>query len=87
MTSKDFVTWFKGFVQAANTYNITPTQWDAICDQLAKVNDTPNSGGYMISAGTGVHGTTTTTSERRGDTTYNNDVLSTKTLLTDSPVF
>jgi hypothetical protein len=84
MTSKDFVTWFKGFVQAANTYNITPNQWDAICDQLAKVNDTPNSGGYTISTGTGVHGTTTTTSERRGDVTYNQDVPSTKTLLTDN---
>ena len=87
LTATEFVTWLKGFVAAANTYNVTPTQWDAICDQLAKVNDTPNSGGYTIPAGTGVYGTTTTTSERRGDTTYNNDVLSTKTLLTDSSVF
>lgn len=80
MTSKEFVIWFKGFVQAANTYNITPNQWDAVCDQLAKVNDAPNSGGYTISAGTGVYGATTTTADRRGDVTYKQDVLTTDTV-------
>lgn len=37
MTEKEFVTWFKGFVAAANTFNITPNQWDTICDQLDRV--------------------------------------------------
>lgn len=39
MTEKEFVTWFKGFVAAANTFNITPNQWDTICDQLEKVKE------------------------------------------------
>jgi len=38
MTSNEFVTWFKGFVAAANTFNITPKQWDTICEHLEKVN-------------------------------------------------
>ena len=38
MTANNFVTWFKGFVAAANTYNITPKQWDMICEELEKVN-------------------------------------------------
>jgi hypothetical protein len=39
MTSRDFVIWFKGFSKAANSYNITPKQWDDIQDQLNEVND------------------------------------------------
>jgi hypothetical protein len=30
MTSRDFVIWLKGFSRAANSYNITPKQWDDI---------------------------------------------------------
>ena len=37
MTPNEFVTWFKGFVAAANTFNITPKQWDTICEYLEKV--------------------------------------------------
>jgi hypothetical protein len=37
MTPTQFVTWLKGFVQAANNYNITPKQWDDVRDQLDKV--------------------------------------------------
>jgi len=37
MTPNDFVIWFKGFVSAANTFNITPKQWDTICEYLEKV--------------------------------------------------
>jgi hypothetical protein len=37
MTPSEFVLWFKGFAQAANTYNITPKQWDTICEYLEKV--------------------------------------------------
>jgi hypothetical protein len=83
MTSQEFVIWFKGFVAAANTFNITPKQWDIICEQLEKVKDPTTKIGYQISTGTGISGTITTTSERRGDTTYNNDALITKTILND----
>ena len=37
MTPSEFVIWFRGFVEAANTFNITPKQWDSICEQLEKV--------------------------------------------------
>lgn len=47
MTSKEFVIWLKGFSKAANSYNITPAQWDEIQDELAKVND----GGVSIGVG------------------------------------
>lgn len=47
MTSKEFVIWLKGFSKAANSYNITPAQWDEIQDELAKVND----GGFSIGVG------------------------------------
>jgi hypothetical protein len=39
MTSKEFVTWFKGFAQAANNYTLTPKQWDDVREMLAKVKD------------------------------------------------
>jgi hypothetical protein len=41
MTSRDFVIWLKGFATAANSYNITPKQWDEIKDKLDEVEDTP----------------------------------------------
>jgi hypothetical protein len=41
MTSRDFVIWLKGFATAANSYNITPKQWDEIKDKLDIVEDTP----------------------------------------------
>ncbi len=42
MNSKEFVIWLKGFVAAANEYNITPKQFEQIVEQLSKVSDTPN---------------------------------------------
>jgi hypothetical protein len=82
MTEKEFVVWFKGFVAAANSYNITPKQWDIVCEYLEKVKEPSNNSGYTISLKDGTYGTTTT-SERRGDTTYKNDNPETKTLLND----
>lgn len=41
MTSKEFVLWLQGFTQGVHEYNITPKQWDALKDTLAKVNDEP----------------------------------------------
>lgn len=41
MTSKEFVIWLKGFVAAANAYNITPKQFEQIVEELNKVSDDP----------------------------------------------
>ena len=37
MTPKEFVTWLKGFVQAAPNFTITPQQWDDLREQLDNV--------------------------------------------------
>ena len=68
MTPNDFVIWFKGFVSAANTFNITPKQWDDIREQLDKVktNEKPL---WTVSY-----------PEERTDVTYKTDVLTTKTI-------
>jgi hypothetical protein len=79
MTANDFVIWLKGFAQAANNFTLTPKQWDDIREQLDKVNDKPNTGGYTISIKDGMVGTTTT-SETRGDITYKQDELTTNTV-------
>jgi hypothetical protein len=39
MTPKEFVTWLKGFVQAAPNFTITPQQWDNLKEQLDKVKE------------------------------------------------
>jgi membrane-bound lytic murein transglycosylase B len=39
MTHKEFTIWLKGFAKAANSYNITPAQWEAIVEELDKVVD------------------------------------------------
>jgi hypothetical protein len=41
MTSQEFVLWLQGFTQGVHEHNITPKQWDALKDTLAKVNDEP----------------------------------------------
>ena len=71
----------KGFVQATNPYDITPKQWGNIKEQLDKVNKS-NTGGYTISIKDGTYGITTT-SEKRGDTTYKQDELTTNTFNND----
>ena len=45
MTQEQFVIWLKGFSKAANPYNVTPAQWEAIVEELEKVGEgefTPN---------------------------------------------
>tara|TARA_R110000868_G_scaffold192839_11_gene437444 strand:+ start:1005 stop:1259 length:255 start_codon:yes stop_codon:yes gene_type:complete len=84
MTPEQFVLWFKGFVQAANTFNITPKQWDTICEYLEKVKEPGTNGAYTI-PNKGNYGVTNSTA--RMDTTYNQDVPTTKTLLTDNIIF
>jgi hypothetical protein len=41
MTSKEFVLWLQGFTQGVHEHNITPKQWDALKDTLAKIKDEP----------------------------------------------
>ena len=52
MTSKEYVIWLKGFVEACHEYAPTPKQWDALKDKLAEVNDlvdTPiGTGGFGV---------------------------------------
>ena len=71
MTEKAFVTWFKGFVAAANTFNITPKQWDTICEHLEKVKDTEEDNNrvsrYTLDNGSWV---TTSAASGRVDVTY-----------------
>jgi hypothetical protein len=39
MTSKEFVVWMQGFVEACNEYSPTPKQWDTLKDKLGEVKD------------------------------------------------
>ena len=39
MTSKEYVIWLKGFVEACHEYAPTPKQWDLLKDKLAEVKD------------------------------------------------
>ena len=39
MTSKEYVIWLKGFVEACHEYAPTPKQWDALTDKLKEVKD------------------------------------------------
>ncbi len=43
MTSKEYVIWLKGFVEACHEYAPTPKQWDALKDKLAEVTDEASS--------------------------------------------
>ena len=43
MTSKEFVIWMKGIVAASNNYNISPSTWDEIKEQLEKVKNDESS--------------------------------------------
>lgn len=54
MTSKEYVIWLKGFVEACHEYAPTPKQWDALKDKLAEVNDLV---GTPIGPGIGVPNT------------------------------
>jgi hypothetical protein len=39
MTSQEFITWLKGFMEACNDLTATPKQWDRIKEELEKVSD------------------------------------------------
>lgn len=70
MTPRDFVIWLRGFAEASNTYNITPKQWDAICEKLDQVKDDKETYAYG----------TTTTSDYTGTVTLKNNYYTTNTV-------
>jgi len=47
MTSKEFVIWLKGFVEACHEYAPTPKQWDALKDKLEEVDESIPMGGFI----------------------------------------
>lgn len=51
MNSKEFVIWLKGFSKAANSYNVTPEQWEIIVEELNKVDDNPVTSNIVIKTG------------------------------------
>ena len=70
MTSKEFVVWMQGFVEACNDYSPTPKQWDTLKDKLAKVDDNKiPMGGIIVDHNR--FGTITTTPGTTGFVTYN----------------
>jgi hypothetical protein len=83
MTSNEFVIWLKGFVKAANTYNITPKQWEAICEELDKVyieenktkitNYTSNNSSWSVFNNPEKHNSTITCGRPEDSITYTND--------------
>lgn len=82
MTAEEFVTWFKGFVSAANTFNITPKQWDSICEHLERVKDEEKPtrySRYTLDLNGSNWATTTLTADGRNDVSYKTDNLETKT--------
>lgn len=58
MTSQEFVTWLKGFMEACNDLTATPKQWDRIKEELEKVSDGRTS---SIHGSIGMGGSTTVT--------------------------
>jgi hypothetical protein len=52
MTSKEFIIWLKGFVEACNEFTPTPKQWDSIKEELEKVSD--NKDVHIGIGGTGI---------------------------------
>jgi hypothetical protein len=47
MTDTEFVEWFKGFVEGAHHFNISPKQWDYLKEKLLLVGKETNNS-YII---------------------------------------
>jgi wyosine [tRNA(Phe)-imidazoG37] synthetase (radical SAM superfamily) len=80
MTPYEFVIWFQGFAKAANTYNITPKQWDSICEELEKVNLEDKSKKWTRYTLDETNWSSNNTGNIT-DTTYKQDELTTNTVL------
>lgn len=42
MEEKEFINWFKGFIQGAHEFNITPKQWQEVKEITGKVGNKPD---------------------------------------------
>jgi len=40
MTPEEFVIWLKGFAEASHHWNLTPSAWEKVKEELNKVNTT-----------------------------------------------
>jgi hypothetical protein len=58
MTSKEYIIWLKGFVEACHEYAPTPKQWDVLKDKLAEVTDAEQIGTSIGGGGFGIPNTT-----------------------------
>ena len=47
MTDTEFVEWFRGFVEGAHHFNISPKQWDYLKEKLLLVGKETNNS-YII---------------------------------------
>jgi len=79
MTPNEFIIWLKGFAQAANSFTLTPKQWDDIREQLDKVELNERLSRYTLDNNTN-NWNVSTTSGKRNDITYKQDELSTDTI-------
>ena len=48
MTPEQFVTWLRGFAQAANNFTLTPKQWDDVKEKLATVSTSTAGYSYTL---------------------------------------
>ena len=81
MTPNEFITWLKGFAQAANTFTLTPKQWDDVKEQLSKVQVNERLSRYTLDISDSNAWTSTTiTADGRNDITYKTDAPTTNTI-------
>lgn len=70
MSPNEFVIWLKGFTQAANTYSITPKQWEDVKEMLDRVDtkkENIKGTKYLLDS---TNWATTSTTNGRNDVTY-----------------
>jgi hypothetical protein len=48
MSDKEFVEWFRGFVDGAHHFNITPAQWDYLKEKLKEVETKNTLANYSL---------------------------------------
>lgn len=69
MTSKDFINWLQGFVEACHEYAPTPKQWETLKQQLESVDDSKvNNKSFLLdSSNTFGESYSTTTTQKLND--------------------
>ena len=86
MTSKEFISWLKGFTEGVHEYAITPKQWDLLKERLKEVSDEPKIVyPFGTPNGTGLPGTVITTTPGTGYITVTNPNSFTTSTATSLP--